>query len=99
MCEKCNIQAREYTGRPDFSLSRLQGLLQDGYETIEWVNTETACDVCQGLHGMVWGLEEFLSETQYDAPIFSHTHPNCLCYLIVRHPNDVEITVDASGSI
>lgn len=103
MCEKCReIEARQYgigLDRYDESSWALTQLLEEGYNTVRWVNTETACEVCQNLDGTTWDLEEFLAITEHDAPIFSKSHPNCLCYLEVSHPNGAVVEVNYSGIV
>lgn len=85
--------------RTDESLWALTQLLEEGFDTVKWINNERACEICQDLDEETWGLEEFLAETEYDAPIFFKSHPNCLCNLEVSHPNGTTVLVNWTGVI
>jgi len=97
MCEK-HILAEI---RVDESTWALTQLLAEGYDTVRWVQNDRydIDSVCADLDGMVWTLEDFLAQTEYDAPIFSKSHVNCLCWLQVSHPNGAVVNVNWSGVI
>ena len=101
MCIHC--QQNEINGiynvRVDVSQFELQSLLEQGFTEVVWINKEMACGICQSLNGQTLDLQQFLLETRYEAPIFSHSHVQCLCYLQVKHPNGSVINVDWSGVI
>lgn len=99
MCEHCDNKI-EAIKRIDLeSLPLLKELLEQGYDKVKWVNTETACAKCQELDGKEWALEEYINAVHHDAGIFSHSHPNCLCYIIVTHPNGTEVKVNWEGAM
>lgn len=60
------------TGYPlqDVSLPIFQDLLEQGYDTATFVAWSGACDYCKKRNGMRWSLLDFISNLQYDAPIF-----------------------------
>jgi hypothetical protein len=99
MCEKCKqkIEARPYTGRPDDSYSVFESLLGQGFNRVVFVNTEMSCGKCQAINGYEWSLEEFMYDT--DGPIYRKSHPNCLCYVQVFHPNGTVVNVNAQGEL
>lgn len=76
----CKINA----ANQDMSLSVLQELLDNGFDSVEWVS-EDGCNTCSNLNGTKYSLADFISNLQYAAPIFEHSHVNCKCYLIIRN--------------
>lgn len=60
------------TGYPlqDVSLPVFQDLLEQGYDTATFVAHPHACSYCKKRNGMKWKLKDFISNLQYDAPIF-----------------------------
>lgn len=54
----------------DVSLPVFQDLLEQGYDTATFVAWSGACDYCKKRNGMRWSLLDFISNLQYDAPIF-----------------------------
>lgn len=54
----------------DVSLPVLQDLLEQGYDTATFVAHPNACAYCKKRNGMTWKLSQFISNLQYDAPIF-----------------------------
>ena len=100
MCQHCNyMELKGYSGRIDESSYILNKLLDEGFTNVRWVNTETACDICRQLDGREWSLQDFINDTMYEAPIFSKSHPNCLCYLVVSNDQGVEINVNYAGEL
>jgi uncharacterized protein YqiB (DUF1249 family) len=78
--------------RKDVSLPILQDLLSQNYSKVKWISSDSDYaknDTCYGLNGQEWDLQSFINETNYDAPIFSKTHPQCLCYLEVYHSDGI----------
>jgi len=60
----------------DMSTATLQDLLEQGYNMVTFVAHPGACNFCKGINGRTWTLDNLLRSTQYDAPIFSHSHVN-----------------------
>lgn len=60
------------TGYPlqDVSLPVFQDLLEQGYDTATFEAHPHACSYCKKRNGMKWKLKDFISNLQYDAPIF-----------------------------
>ena len=54
----------------DSSLPVFQDLLEQGYDTATFVAHPNACAYCKKRNGMSWKLSQFISNLQYDAPIF-----------------------------
>lgn len=80
--------------RTDQSTSRLEELLAQGYTEVSWHATNAIDFNCLELNGQTWPLDEFLYFTKHNAPMFSKSHVNCNCRLIVRGPNLPEVNVD-----
>ena len=66
------FKIRPNTGYPlqDVSLPVFEDLLEQGYDTATFVAWAGACDYCKKRNGMRWSLLDFISNLQYDAPIF-----------------------------
>lgn len=66
------FKIRPTTGYPlqDVSLPVFEDLLDQGYDTATFVAWSGACDYCKKRNGMRWSLLDFISNLQYDAPIF-----------------------------
>lgn len=54
----------------DVSLPVFEDLLEQGYDTATFVAHPNACSYCKKRNGMTWKLSQFISNLQYDAPIF-----------------------------
>ena len=75
----------------DNSLPSLILLEDAGYTHVRWLTNDMACPKCRRMNGRVWKLHNFLRQTRYEAPIFSKSHVNDRCSLLVfRQPNDVD---------
>jgi len=81
----------------DESLEILKDLLNEGYVEVEWEIHEHGCSKCNELHGKTWTLEEFIEHLNHEAPIFEHSHVNCICKVIVRNLEGDEIRVNWEG--
>ncbi|MCM1260530.1 MAG: hypothetical protein NC222_06205 [Staphylococcus sp.] len=57
------------------SLDVYEELLDRGYNKVTFVARPGACNICRSLNGKTWDLDLFIYTTEYDAPLFSHTHP------------------------
>jgi hypothetical protein len=102
MCQHCIDNKIFAAPRIDYSLSTLQGLLQEGYSKIKWIKNESDYsnnDKCAELNGLEWTLEEFLQGVQFDAPIYTRSHVNCLCILEVSHENGTSVKVNYAGLV
>ena len=66
------------TGYPlqDISTSTFEELKEQGYNRCTFVAWSGACNFCKKLNGKTWTMDQFLRTTEYDAPIFSHSHVN-----------------------
>lgn len=60
----------------DVSTQTFEELQEQGYNMATFVAWNGACDFCKKLNGKTWTLANFLRTTQYDAPVFSHSHVN-----------------------
>lgn len=56
------------------SLEVYEELLDRGYDKVTFVAWSGACKICKRINGKTWDLDIFIAETEYDAPLFSHTH-------------------------
>ena len=66
------FKIRHTTGYPlqDVSLPVFEDLLEQGYDTATFVAHPNACAYCKKRNGKTWRLYQFISNLQYDAPIF-----------------------------
>lgn len=62
--------------RQDESLPAFQELLEQGYNMVTFVAHPSACNFCKKMNGKTWSLINFINSTQFEAPIFSHSHVN-----------------------
>lgn len=60
----------------DESLPTFEELLEQGYDRATFVAWPGACKFCKKLNGKTWTLKNLLDTTEYDAPIFFHSHVN-----------------------
>jgi len=70
----------------DRSGDKLRELQESGYDTVELIVPESACEKCQEAVKAVKvrDLATWLSELEHDAPLFEWTHPDDgNCYLLV----------------
>lgn len=86
--------------RTDMSLPILNDLASQGYTVVEWKTTSPIpCSICEDLARQQWDLISYLATVHHDAGIFSHSHVNCYCTLILRGPGVRDITVDSYGNM
>lgn len=71
----------------DISTPAFEELLDQGYNMATFVAYPGACKFCQKLNGKTWTLQNFLDTTEYDAPIFSHSHVNAFSEIKVWDKN------------
>ncbi len=82
----------------DVSLPVFQDLLTQGYDNTTWQTSPSATDgQCIAKNGDQDSLENFIATTQYDAPIYSKTHPVCNCNVLVQGPGLPDVIVNAFG--
>lgn len=60
----------------DVSTQTFEELKEQGYNRCTFVAWSGACQFCKKLNGKTWTLDNFLRTTQYEAPVFSHSHVN-----------------------
>lgn len=60
----------------DISTQAFKDLQDQGYNMATFVAWPGACNFCKGINGKTWTLDNFIRSTQYDAPVFSHSHVN-----------------------
>ena len=60
----------------DVSTNTFEELKEQGYNRCTFVAWSGACQFCKKLNGKTWTLDNFLRTTQYEAPVFSHSHVN-----------------------
>ena len=82
----------------DLSLPVLRDLADMGYTTVTYIAETHACGICRRFNNRRWKIEDFIKDTQYDAPIFSKTHVNDNCSLLVEGPGKQKIYVDYNGA-
>ena len=84
--------------RQDLTGPILQNLLRDGYTQVMWNSNGSHHGQCRDLNKQVWDLQDFLRTTEYDAPLFSRSHPgDNSCTLTVSGPGVPAIEVDSYG--
>jgi len=84
--------------RQDMSGPVLENLLQNGYNQVTWNSNGSHHSECMDLNRQTWGLQDFLATTEYDAPLFSRSHPgDNSCTLTVSGPGLPPVTVDSYG--
>lgn len=54
----------------DESLPTFEELLEQGYDTATFIAHPNACLYCKKRNGKTWSLRNFISNLQYEAPIF-----------------------------
>jgi len=86
--------------RTDMSLGPLNDLATQGYAVIEWQTTSPVpCRICEDLNRQQWDLGSYMSTIHHDAALFSHSHVNCYCILILRGEGLPEKTLDSYGNV
>ena len=86
--------------RQDMTGPVLQNLLQDGYTQVTWNSNGSHHSQCRDLNRQVWDLQDFLNTTEYDAPLFSRSHPgDQSCTLIVSGQGLPNVEVDSYGDV
>ena len=85
----------------DISTPTFEELLDQGYNMATFVAYPNACKFCQKLNGKTWTLQNFLYTTEYDAPIFSHSHVNAFSEIKVWDKNGElpDVYVNYEGNI
>lgn len=85
----------------DISTPTFEELLDQGYNMATFVAYPNACKFCQKLNGKTWTLQNFLDTTEYDAPIFSHSHVNAFSEIKVWDKNGKlpDVYVNYEGNI
>ena len=84
--------------RQDMTGPVLDRLLGEGYTQVRWNSNGSHHGECQDLNRQVWDLNNFLATTEYDAPLFSRSHPgDASCTLTVSGPGLPDIEVDSYG--
>lgn len=87
--------------KQDESTSTFEDLLNEGYDMVTFVAHPNACPKCKAMNGRTWRLQEFLDTTEYNAPIFSHSHCNAASPVKVWDSNNIlpDVYVDYTGNI
>lgn len=84
--------------RQDMTGPVLDELLADGYVQVRWNANDSRHSECIDLNRQVWDLDNFLNTTEYDAPLFSRSHPgDKSCTLTVSGPGLPDVEVDSFG--
>ena len=81
----------------DTSMSDLESLLEQEYDTVTWRQSANPCQKCKDLNNQTWDLKDFIEEIEYNAPLFSHSHPNCICSIRISGDNLEDVEVDFNG--
>ena len=86
--------------RTDMSLPLLNDLASQGFTVVEWQTTSPIpCSICEDLSRQQWDITSYLSTVHHDAGIFSKSHVNCYCIVILRGEGVGQRTVDSYGNI
>lgn len=84
--------------RQDMTGPVLDNLLNSGYTQVMWNSNGSHHSECRDLNKQVWDLQDFLRTTEYDAPLFSRSHPGDVsCTLTVSGPGLPPVEVDSYG--
>lgn len=87
----------------DMSLPVLQRLASEGYNKVTFRahKDEMACPICRKFSGRTFNLLNYIATTTHEAPIFSHTHVNCYCSLLIWDDDQIlpDLLVDYTGNI
>ncbi|MGH7974734.1 MAG: hypothetical protein ACREBR_04365 [bacterium] len=84
--------------RQDMTGQVLDDLLTNGYNQVTWNSNGSHHGACRDLNKQVWDLQDFLNTTEYDAPLFSRSHPGDeSCTLTVSGPGLPPVEVDSYG--
>ena len=81
------------------TLPILRRLLSEGYDTAIFEATSGKCALCRSLDGREKTLEDLISDTEYDAPIYSWSHVNCRCTIRVTGSGLEDVILDYSGVV
>ena len=79
MCDKC--LERQAKAPVDHSYESLVELQEKGYTDVRFVARDVACPICRRVHNLKVNIEKLISETEYDASIYTLAHPGCNCFL------------------
>lgn len=86
--------------RQDMTLPVLENLKNQGYTQVTWNSGGSKHGPCRDLNRQVWDLNDFLATTEYDAPLFSRSHPgDASCTLIVSGDSVPDVEVDSYGDV
>lgn len=84
--------------RQDMTGPVLEDLLGSGYNQVTWNSNGSHHSQCRDLNRQTWDLADFLRTTEYDAPLFSRSHPgDNSCTLTVSGPGLPPVEVDSYG--
>jgi hypothetical protein len=84
--------------RQDLTMPVLERLQNEGYSQVMWNSGHSTHSECRDLNRQRWDLEDFLRTTEYDAPLFSRSHPGDEnCTLIVSGEGVPDIELDSYG--
>lgn len=84
--------------RQDMTLPVLERLQNEGYNQVQWNAGNSTHSECRDLNRQRWDLEDFLRTTEYEAPLFSRSHPGDEnCTLIVSGDGVPDIELDSYG--
>lgn len=84
--------------RQDMTGPVLDRLLGEGYTQVRWNANNSHHSECVDLNRQVWDLRNFLATTEYDAPLFSRSHPgDSNCTLTISGPGLPDVEVDSYG--
>jgi len=84
--------------RQDMTGPVLERLQHEGYNQVMWNSEHSTHSECRDLNRQRWDLQDFLNTTEYDAPLFSRSHPgDANCTLTVSGAGLPDIEVDSYG--
>lgn len=84
--------------RQDMTGPVLENLMGEGYNQVMWNSNASHHGQCRDLNRQTWALDDFLRTSEYDAPLFSRSHPgDNSCTLTVSGPGLPPVEVDSYG--
>ena len=85
----------------DVSLPVFEDLLEQGYNMATFIAHPNACKFCKSINGKTWTLKNLIDTTEYEAPIFFHSHVNAQSEMKVWDKNGElpDVYVNYEGNI
>lgn len=81
----------------EVSLPVFSDLLGRGYDTATFLATGEHCDICTGHDGESKALQDLIDGANFEAPIYTWSHPGCNCTVVVSGGGNEEAHVTFAG--